>query len=76
MSREHTAMALDLIDLGRNTVMDCRTQPLSDRVLALDADDARRLVLALAMIGGTLAALLPDATRAHALAAYTNEETK
>jgi hypothetical protein len=69
----HNVAALELIEAARNAVMDCRTQPVTDWITELPEDEAKRLVLALAFIGGTLAALLPDSTRVDALSAYLKE---
>ena len=68
------ALAVDLIRQGHDGVMDCdvkRVMPLvSEATADMTPDELRRLIHQMAWIGGSLAALLPDAQRRAALAGF------
>jgi len=68
------ALAVDLIAQGHDGVMDCdvkRVMPLVTEATAdMSPEQLRRLVHQMAWIGGSLAALLPDAQRRAALAGF------
>ena len=63
--------AAALAAAGYAAVMDARTSPLTDDVLAVSHDDALRALQALAMLAGTALAQLPDHARLALLAAYS-----
>ncbi len=75
-SLDSLALAVDLIQQGYDSLMDCDTRRTA--AMAVDAttdmrpDDFRRLIHQLAWIGGNLAALLPDDQRQSTLAGFAN----
>jgi len=56
LTNDAHASAVGLIDVGREAFLDCRTQQLTDLVGALPEADLRRIVLALALLAGGIAA--------------------
>jgi hypothetical protein len=72
------ALAVDLVRVGFDALMDCdvkRVMPLvREATQDMSADDLRRLIHQMAWIGGTLGALLPDQQRQNALAGLLNAQ--